>query len=179
MDRDVMRRFFQSASHRLKKTCLSPRTHVLSVGATAGAMLLAWCFQWTARLGTSLAVVSALSLAILVGIEQSFRPLKRPYTSKTLLCTILAALAVLATWTVSLPWLLDWQTQLLGAFSPLQLSQPWLNLAVCFGFALVLITPPVIVVARLPFCLLEASRNAPFRREPSYRFSCWEWRGVY
>src|SRR5687768_504402 len=98
-----MRSFFQNGGIWLKKTIGSSLVHAFLVGTAAGAMLLAWCFQWTARLGTSLAVTSALGLAILVGIELGFRPFRSARPSRTICWTIVLALALLAGWTVGFP----------------------------------------------------------------------------
>ena len=125
-----MGRFFRFGGDALKKTIGSTQLHALAIGAAAGAMLLAWSFQWIGRLGSSLAVTSALSLAILVGIEVGFRPFQSVRPAKTVAWTVLGCLLFLSLWTVAFPWLIEWQTQWIGAFSPLELSKPIANVLI-------------------------------------------------
>ncbi len=137
----------------------SPRMQAAVCGLAAGFVVLAWCFEWTAQFGTSLPAVSALVLAMLLALELGWRPLKSGNASRSL-GTALGWQGFLAAWTLAFPWLLDWHSGFLEVFSPTQLAVPGLALAVLFGIALVLVTPPAYALSRMPFCVLAKSAAA-------------------
>ncbi|MCA9073202.1 MAG: hypothetical protein KDA84_29970, partial [Planctomycetaceae bacterium] len=152
-----MHQFFKVSTQRLGKALISFRLQVFSLGLSIGAMVLAWCFQWTAWFGTSLPVVSALVLAFLLGVELAWRPLagdksRKAQDGASLLCQMF-----LVIWSIGFPWFVEWQSQFVGAFSPTQMAVPALALAVLFLLALVIVTPPVYALSRMPSFLLGGS----------------------
>lgn len=170
--KDVMHRFLKVCTERLLRTLVSFRLQVLCLGLSAGAMVLAWCFQWTAWFGTSLPVVSALGLAFLLGLELGWRPLATQQSPKNRTRNALACQAFLLVWSLGFPWFVEWQSQFVGAFSPTQMAVPGIALAVLFVLALIIVTPPAFALARVPFLLFASSSES---RSPKSQAATFSW----
>lgn len=156
-----MHQYLRVCTEGLLRALVSFRLQVLCLGLSIGAMVLAWCFQWTAWFGTSLPVISALTLAFLLGLELGWRPLTDHQPGKIAPRKALFCQVFLLLWSLGFPWFVEWQSQAIGAFSPTQLTTPGIALAVLFGLALVIVTPPVYALARLPFLLGASSPMEP------------------
>ncbi len=127
------------------------------LGVSAGCLVLAWCFEWTAQFGTSLPAESGLALAILLGLELGWRPLLTSTTHKAWLWTVWGLQAFLTAWTLGFPWLIGRLSGVLENFSATQMAQPAAALGVLLGMALLLVTPAVYALVRLPFYFLARS----------------------
>ncbi len=144
--------FTKFGSFLLKRSSLR-----FAMGILFGFALLVWLGQFIATFGCSLPLVTGLFLGIAIPFELAWSKPK-PNLSKGFKIPNAVSWGILAVWLIIFPWILSWETSLIGLFSMTDLSLIFVQLCIAFITTLLGFFIPVFVMTTL-ICQSSESQN--------------------
>ena len=153
-------KFDHSTLHRFRRFLVSVRGRSLICGGMAGFYILSLCHQFVANFGTSLPVVTAVGLALALGVHLGCRQTQigrasKPQTAVRFGLTHFG----LSVWMVAFGWLIQ---LVLSGFRNIPsdtLAVPAVGLGFYSGAAVLLLGIPFFWIARLPVILFRRSQQ--------------------
>ncbi|GAB4135043.1 MAG: hypothetical protein Tsb009_00830 [Planctomycetaceae bacterium] len=153
-------RFFANLVNQITHLLSTPARQSGFVGCLIGFLLLAFCHPFLATFGTALPAVTAFLIAVAVGIEFGFKATAKSRSPHSNLQTrYLLALIGLVIWQVGFNAMLAGTISLAGRIPAEVMAAP--GRAVLFQTlaALLMVTPPMYLISRIPDFLLQIPAN--------------------
>eukprot|EP00913_Durusdinium_trenchii_P023436 g22014.t1 len=134
----------------------SPGGQTSVAGLLTGFYLLVFGHQILATFGTSLVAVTAVTIAIAVGLEFGLRESRATSGDVAFFLRLKTRHCLLAAWVLAFPWLIQWAMSVASLIPAEVMASPGRLLLFQTLAALVLLTPPVFLLARTPILLFQS-----------------------